>query len=651
MERDLTTGQDRDLSAPTEGGFAGVEIPSPVDIESAELIGIAAAPGLRLGQAVVLPNQVVTAQDQKTISPNEIDDHIARLSAANERMKEEMSTYVTELYAKQEVLLAPFKTGSQSPNEEQSKILRDLEHTIFSWEVSYVLILKEAMKQADALVNSKFTAAFALQLAFLPVIERNLEELKPEMEGFLAKLIEHVNEPERHRPYENLAPGTVLVARELSTFQLREVGPHNNIAAIVTDHGGRFGHVNVTSRAQGWALVTGTENATKSIKDGDTVLVDGDTGRIWINPDSARERWFHTEQERRIDMTTLTPIPGCDVTTRDGHRAIITTNIDLVSELKNVVAVFPAGQRTVGLYRSEEDLLNNNKKLLLDEAGQLALYQEIIKTCEGNPVTIRTVDWGGEKSPTEYPVTNPDLGPRGIRHSLLTPEARDVLKIQLRALARASATGAVRIMLPMVTDAEEIDEVLHMMSQVKDELLTEGLDFNEKNISFGVMIETPAGVLALPKILPKVSFISIGSNDLTQYTLAADRSFRGDSAGKWVSHFGPHHPALLHNLHEIISACHESGVPVSVCGEMASNPFYQPLLDGLDLEYYSVTPRAASGIRRSISTQYHSECVELVGQIMFEATGGESALRLLEAFHDKHNISIHNESLSQALQE
>ncbi|RMD84320.1 MAG: phosphoenolpyruvate--protein phosphotransferase, partial [Candidatus Dadabacteria bacterium] len=581
----------------------GVIVPNPVTKMKADLEGTDAAPGLVMGRAYVVPSGAITDSDKLGVRPEQIDLEVDKLKKAIHTTAEELS----QADPSEHPILIPLA------NELKEDILP---------------------KAIVGIKELRLTAVRAVEIAFERYIEgTRVEHLKNEIISLRDNVISRLHSGAEYDTLRNLPAETIIVGVDFPAVALRPIGPKDNIIGMVTDYGGRHGHAAITATTLGWAAVTDCEEATRKIKTGDLLIVDGETGKVWINPDENMIKWYKREKSKRLKTEELIPIDSCSPRSLDGHIISLTANIDTAVQTAMLEAVFPNGMRKIGLFRTEEDLLQSDfstTPLLLDEDRQFIIYKALVAATE--MVVIRTVDHGGEKSLTGHKVRNPALGPRGIRFSLMRPA---IFLKQLKAILRASQFGRVGIMIPMVTDAGEVVRTMEMIEAAKRKLDREGKPYNSGNVDFGVMIETPAAVAELEKILPLVDFISVGTNDLTQYLLAADRKFSpGDKEGRWERRFAPHHPTVVRALRRIMETAANWGVPASICGQIANEPFYIPLCLGAGCRYLSLSPRGASEVKRYIENVSIEDCRRLVDEII-QVLDPEVALELLKAFNHR----------------
>lgn len=385
--------------------------------------------------------------------------------------------------------------------------------------------------------------------------------------------------------------GVVVVARDLmpaDAIVLR----HRGAAAFVTEFGGPMSHTAILARSLGIPAVVGVHNITRYLRHGETLVVDGESGTVLADSDAGTLAYYQGRRAAiEVRRARLRDLVGRPAVTRDGVRIELLANLELPEDAETAQANGAVG---VGLYRTE--FLYMNREDLPDEEEHLANYAEILRGVGGMPVTIRTLDLGVDKRLEGTGgggpgVCNPALGLRAIRLCLKVP---DLFRPQLRAILRASALGPVRLMIPMVTNVQEVESVLALISELKAELSREGLPF-DPGIQVGAMVEVPAAALAARGLARRMDFLSIGTNDLVQYTLAIDRL---DDGVNYL--FDPTHPAILRLVRMTIEAGRAHDTPVAMCGEMAGDPRFTRLLLGIGLRQFSMQPDALLDIKEII---------------------------------------------------
>ena len=414
------------------------------------------------------------------------------------------------------------------------------------------------------------------------------------------------------RSFNALPEGGVLVCEVLRPSDAALLHPAR-LAGVATDEGGLEGHTAIMLRAIGVPAVLGVAGLSQAVKPGDAIVVDGAAGTVVINPSSATltaarraVTAFAREQQK---FSLLRRLPAV---TEDGEKIELQANLEIPAELPLIAQSGAAG---IGLLRSE--FLFMNRETLPDEQAQYETYRTVIEAMSGDPVTIRVLDWGGEKEiealqsegiVPEVVDRNPALGLRGIR--LLLRET-ELFETQLAAILRAAATGPTRVMLPMVTTVGEVRAAREVFDRVVRRLRRRNERLPDPLPPLGIMIETPGAALSADALALEVDFFSIGTNDLAMYTLAVDR---GES--DIAELYDPVHPAVLRLVQFATEAALRLRMPVSVCGEMASNPRLTPLLVGLGLRSFSMTASAVPRVKQAVRALNLDECVRFSRRVM-----------------------------------
>ncbi|HEX7220473.1 MAG TPA: phosphoenolpyruvate--protein phosphotransferase [Burkholderiales bacterium] len=411
----------------------------------------------------------------------------------------------------------------------------------------------------------------------------------------------------------------IVVAHDLSPADMLIFKRHR-FGGFVTDVGGVTSHTAIVARSLGIPAIVGLHHARDAIAEGETLIVDGERGLLIVNPDPLVLAEYRARQaELKAERKRLVRLKSTPAATVDGTPIELYANIELPQDMPEVLE---AGAEGVGLFRTEFMFLN--RKDLPDEDEQFEAYREVTAAMKGRPVVLRTLDLGADKalngSGGSHTMPNPAMGLRAIRFCLAEPQ---MFLTQLRAILRASHYGKVRVLLPMLAHAHEIDQTLALIAQAKAQLDERGEPY-DKEIPIGGMIEIPAAALALPIFMRRLNFLSIGTNDLIQYTLAIDRT--DDS----VAHlYDPLHPAVLTLVAGTIQTATRGGVPVAVCGEMAGDLQLTRLLLGLGLRNFSMHPSQLLPIKERILKTNLAE-VQALAQRVLRASDPAKTRDLLE---------------------
>jgi phosphotransferase system enzyme I (PtsI) len=396
----------------------------------------------------------------------------------------------------------------------------------------------------------------------------------------------------------------ILVARDLSPADVILFREHH-FAAFVTDLGGATSHTAIMARSLAIPAIVALHHARHLVREDELVIVDGDQGVVIVNPDRAVLAEYRLKQNQaRIEKDKLKRLRTAPAATLDGTPVHLHANIELPSDLE---AVRASGATGVGLFRSE--FLFMNRRDLPDEDEQYEAYREVIEGMKGRPVTIRTLDIGADKAleGQEHDTENPALGLRAIRYCLAEPE---LFNTQLRAILRASRHGKAMILIPMLCSWNELTQSISAIARAKEELRTEGVKFDEY-VPVGGMVEIPAAAIALPMFIRKLDFLSIGTNDLIQYTLAIDRT------DDTVAHlYDPLHPAVLSLLHGVIRTAQQHEKPIAVCGEMAGDVELTRLLLGFGLRHFSMQPSSVLAVKQRVLGTSLPDIAPLVARVL-----------------------------------
>ncbi|MGB0775624.1 MAG: phosphoenolpyruvate--protein phosphotransferase, partial [Akkermansiaceae bacterium] len=397
----------------------------------------------------------------------------------------------------------------------------------------------------------------------------------------------------------------ILVSYDLSPSDTASIDRHH-VLGFATEQGSVNSHTAILARSIGIPAVVGLEGAVIDIKTLSDCILDGYNGQLILNPTAETVRRYQARAERKKEARKeLETLREAETTTTDGHRITLAANIEFTYELE---MVRQSGAEGVGLFRTEFYLLEGGE--MPDELQQARVYSEVARATTPHLSIIRTLDAGGDKIPAEplsHPEPNPFLGWRGIRVSLTR---KALFKEQLRAVLRASAEGKLGIMFPMISGLREVLEAKELLYQAMDELDKESIPFDPR-VQIGVMIEVPSAAVMAREIAKEVDFLSIGTNDLIQYTVATDR------VNPYVSHlYKPTHPAVIRLMDTTVNAAKDAGIWTGVCGEMAGDLSLTPILVGLGIDELSVGPHILPEIKKAVRSLSHSECSEMMKEAL-----------------------------------
>ena len=399
--------------------------------------------------------------------------------------------------------------------------------------------------------------------------------------------------------------GTVIVARDLTPSMTAGINPEN-IEGILTEVGGRTSHSAILARAMEVPAVLSIENICSIAKNGDKVVLDGTSGEAILNPDDETvEKFKKMYSDYQNEKALLKEYAGKPSQTKDGVKVELVCNIGKPADANKAVECDGEG---IGLFRTE--FLFMDRDSMPTEEEQFEAYKEVAEKMKGKPVIIRTLDIGGDKDVPYLGLEhedNPFLGFRAIRYCL---QRKDIYEIQLKALLRASAFGKIKIMVPLVTGVDELRQVKAMIKDIMAELDKEGVAYN-KNIEVGVMMETPAACMMADALAKEAAFFSIGTNDLTGYTMAVDR---GNAKVAYL--YSTYNPAVLRSIKRIIECGKKEGIMVCMCGEAAADSKLIPLLLAFGLDEFSVSATSVLKTRKAISDCTMDECKALADKVM-----------------------------------
>ena len=572
------------------------------------LPGIAASKGIAYGQ-VFLYLQSELEIPRYTVDPDKRGAEIARFEQALVVTRQQISqiqAQVTKNLSEEEALIFD---AHQMVLEDQALIgetIRDFQKSGLNIETCFNAVAERYIK------------------AFSEIDDEYLRERAADIKD-VTKRVLHIMLGQAANSLTELVEQRIIVARDISPSEAAGID-RSAALGIVTDAGSRTSHAVIVARSMKIPAVVGVRDITATVKSGDWLMVDGYDGVIVVNPtEQTLFRYGKIQKAKASFETRLMSVNDLAAETLDGAAVTLRANIEQPDEVALVKQYRGAG---VGLYRTEFLFLSSTR--LPTEEQQYAAYREIVAGLAPAPVTIRTLDVGGDKPlPGDPhligPEANPFMGFRAIRMSL---ENSGMFKDQLRAILRASAHCAVELMYPMISGADELDRANVLLEEARTELKARGQAY-DANMRVGTMIEIPSAALASDLLAGKCDFFSIGTNDLIQYLLAIDR------VNNRIAHlYDPSHPAVLRILKQIVDAGHARQLKVSVCGEMAGDPIYVPLLLGLGVDELSMSPTLLPSVKFLIRAMKMEDARKLAGDALAQ-TDPKKTFALVEAFYNE----------------
>jgi phosphotransferase system enzyme I (PtsI) len=551
---------------------------------SIQIFGLPVSRGVAIGRAVLVASGRVDVPHH-FIDPNRVDEEFARLTDARDTVAVEFDALKRDL-------------PSDVPAELSALL-----------DVHQMLLQDEALIGAagDWIRERHYNAEWALS-AQLEVLARQFDEMedpylrerKADLEQVVQRLLRVLSRAAglpAMQPHSRDFGGDeplVLVASDISPADMLTF-KRSVFTGFVTDVGGKTSHTAIVARSMDIPAVVGARQASGLIRQDDCIIIDGDAGLVIVDPSPiVLEEYRFRQRQSELERSRLARLRHTPAVTLDGERIELLANIEMPEDAP---VALEAGSAGVGLFRSEFLFMGRGSNLP-DEDEQYDAYRRAVEGMNGLPVTVRTVDIGADKplegmTPSELrheSVLNPALGLRAIRWSLSEPS---MFRRQLRALFRAAAHGPVKILIPMLGSAHEIRQTLEQVAMVQRQLAESGKPTGK--VQLGAMIEVPAAALTLPVFLKHFDFLSIGTNDLIQYTLAIDR------ADEAVAHlYDPWHPAVLNLVHQTIQQANAAGRGVSVCGEMAGDPAFTELLLAMGLRSFSMHPTQVAAVKQRV---------------------------------------------------
>ena len=567
------------------------------------ITGIPASPGIVFGKALVLKEEKIVLDTQK-ISEDQVEAEVARFYAGREAAVEQLNSI--------------HQRALKSLGEEKAAI----------FEGHLMILEDEELEEEiiDYLRSNKVNASVAAN----KIIDQQVEMLSEIDDEYLKERAGDIRDI-GNRLIKNIlgmhivdlgdiTEESILVAYDLTPSETAQLNLEK-VLGFITDIGGRTSHTSIMARSLELPAIVGTNDVTARVNTGDYLILDAVNNRVYMNPTQAEIDELKTLEaklaEEKAELAKLKDLPAV---TLDGHKVDVVANIGTIRDCEGA---HRNGAEGIGLYRTE--FLFMDRDQLPSEEEQFIAYKEVVEAMEGRLVVLRTMDIGGDKElpylnlPKEM---NPFLGWRAVRIAL---DRREILHAQLRAVLRASAFGKLAVMFPMIISVEEIRELKSVLETLKAELRAEGKAFDE-NIQVGVMVETPSAAVNAKFLAKEVDFFSIGTNDLTQYTLAVDRG------NELISHlYNPMSPSVLGLIKQVIDASHAEGKWTGMCGELAGDERATLLLLGMGLDEFSMSAISVPRIKKLIRHVNYQEVKALADEALQKPTAAEIE-QLIQAF-------------------
>jgi len=583
-------------------------VAAPTKVRHPRLVGLPAAPGFARGIAHVVGTFMSTID--RNLRAREAKAELKRLDDALVRSRNELDALRQRM--------APLMP------ESDLKIFDS--HRLILEDEEFVARVRDTIATGYAAESSLFRVIDELSAQMLAVADAYLRERATDFRDIGHRVLRHLRQEEGKGAFSK---ATILVAEELTLSQMTLVS-HENLIGIALQSGGVTSHAALLARAFELPTVVGVEHLMEAVAEGDTLVIDGNSGILYVNPSAEVEREYQL-LHKRYDAFRKELLVGQEepCATREGHRVHMLANIALLPDIRLALRY---GAEGIGLLRSEFSFLTYED--FPDEQQQLSLYSRMLDEVGDRPVTLRTLDIGADKYPPYMRVPredNPFLGWRSIRISLEMP---GIFKVQLRAILRAAVHRKVRLLFPMISSIEELYRAREILAEAKNELFNEGLEHNPA-IEVGIMIEVPSAVWLAPRLVREVDFISLGTNDLIQYLLAADRN------NPKVAHlYEPLHPAVLSAIAEVINVARGAGKEVCLCGEMASDPMTTLLLVGMGLDQLSLSPLFIPVVRKLVREASYQTARHIAHDVLQMAAVKDIKGYLIERYRDLGLISL-----------
>jgi len=560
------------------------------------LKGIGASPGVAVGQAYLVDRRRVRTPKQR-LAATDVESELMRMKTAIELSDHQLSEIKDRL--------------AQGEGHDHALILEA--HRLMLHDPMFVDEVNKMISRDR--INAEWAVrrvARKIKHMFDNIPDEYFRERRADLDFVADRVVRNLMGQVVDVEME-IPPGAVVVAHDLSPADTAVMVKSGRVAAFVTDLGGHTSHTAIVARAKGTPAVVGAGNASEQISPGDLLAIDGSNGLVLVKPTEEQLALFR-ETMRRLLASEQTALKTKDLPaiSTDGHRIHLVANIEFLEEIPSILS---HGAEGIGLYRTEFMFLDRERAP--SEEEQYRCYRQVLEAMEGRPVTIRTLDLGGDKIPgmrKPEREANPAMGLRAIRYCL---HNREIFRAQLRALLRAAAYGNLRVMFPLISGVSELREARSELEHCRSELGHAGVPVGGR-FPVGIMVETPSAAWIADRLVQEADFFSIGTNDLIQYALAIDRHNRD------VAYlYRPLHLSVLRSVQSVVAAAKAGGIPVAMCGEMAGDPLYTLVLLAMGFDELSMTAGQIPVVKQIVRRASRAEAVALLDNAMRLTTAEE----------------------------